>query len=104
MGLSIDDEGNVLLANWKNDKIHGKYFLFKPNIIGQSRMENEYEGICQYGSMENGHLQGDNYLFHRKGVIVKGSFDKDAINEQCYLYQSYNLSLNETEQNTDNRV
>lgn len=34
MGLSIDDEGNVLLANWKNDKIHGKYFLFKPNIIG----------------------------------------------------------------------
>lgn len=40
IGLTIDDEGNILLASWTQGKIEGKYFLFKSNIIGDSRMNN----------------------------------------------------------------
>jgi len=55
VGITIDDEGNVLIAKWKNNKINGKYFLFKPlGFNEQSRTRQS--GICQFGFMNNSML------------------------------------------------
>jgi hypothetical protein len=33
LGITVDDSGNFLVAEWHNNQIDGGYFLFKPNVI-----------------------------------------------------------------------
>jgi hypothetical protein len=90
--LTIDDEGNLLLAQWQNSKIEGKYFLFKPNAFDSSGYENQHTGMCQYGWMSNGILEGDNYLYDINGNIAKSKFSIDKILEKCYLFHKSKIA------------
>jgi len=72
--VTLDDEGNVLFAEWFNNKVNGKYFLFKSNLVEESNENFVCSGICQYGNMKDGNLEGENYIYNISGTIGKGTF------------------------------
>jgi len=73
LGMTVDDDGNILIAEWKNSKVTGSYFLFKPSA-NNNPSASRNAGVVQFGSMVNNMLEGDNYLFDVNGSIAKSSF------------------------------
>ncbi len=89
--ITYDDEGNVILAEWMNGKIQGDYFLYKPNTFEYSEYKGHHPGVCQYGSMSNGMLEGDNYLYDISGQMAKSIFMRDKIMEKSHIFSLVKL-------------
>jgi hypothetical protein len=54
LGVTVDDHGNVLIAEWSKGKVEGRYFLFNLNSSSfASTLDNIPIGVCQYGSMKS---------------------------------------------------
>jgi hypothetical protein len=79
--MTIDDVGHMLLAEWKSNKIEGMYFLFKSNIVEELDSTMACFGICQYGHIRSGLLEGDNYMYNISGSLMKGTFLRNKLVE-----------------------
>jgi hypothetical protein len=64
----------VVIGEWSNGKIEGSYCMFKPNIIGDGKADNQYEGLCQYGTMSSGFLTGENFIYKANGIVARSFF------------------------------
>lgn len=73
-GITVDDSGHLLIAEWRNNQIEGRYFLFKPNLIEETEKNSNYSAICQYGWMKGGNLSGENYIYNISGTLAKAFF------------------------------
>lgn len=76
------------MGQWKNNQIDGKYFLFKPNNFEQNNQNN---GLCQYGYMKNGQLDGDNYIYNSLGTLSKAEFTSNKQHGKGYIIHNNKL-------------
>lgn len=74
VGITVDDYGNFLVGEWRNNQIDGRYFLFKPSLGEEGDKNATYSAICMYGAMKSGNLFGDNYVYNINGSLAKASF------------------------------
>jgi hypothetical protein len=74
LGITVDDYGHLIIAEWRNNQIDGRYFLFKPNLIDEGDHNNIYSAVCQYGFMKAGNLEGENYVYNISGTLARGEF------------------------------
>lgn len=77
VGITITDEGEVLLAKQKHNVIDGQYFYAG-------------DGIKIYGTMKNGQYDGFN-LFHLKEFTAYCSFDNGSLQDMVVLFRNGRL-------------
>lgn len=71
----------MVIAKWKDGHIAGKYFIFNPDYLSTENKGNKLPAeVCFYGSMENGMLEGDNYIASLGGFRAKGVFRNGKLN------------------------
>jgi hypothetical protein len=90
LGLTIDSAGSIILAEWLNNKINGRYYIFTPSNSMMENKTNGSEGVCFYGHMKNNVLEGENYLLNINGVYAKGYFTQGKANGSFYLIYDKN--------------
>jgi hypothetical protein len=88
--VTVDDEGHLLLAEWKNSRVEGKYFLFKPEGAGE-REQVVPGGVCMYGEMRKGSLEGDNYVYSINGTLARCNFAGDRPCSDAFVVRDCRL-------------
>jgi len=63
-------------------------------LVEESNENFVCSGICQYGNMKDGNLEGENYIYNISGTIGKGTFFKNKLVGKCYLVHSNNSFIN----------
>ena len=58
--------------------------MYKPNLV-EGPQGKSSSGICQYGTMREGVLQGDNYIYSINGTVVKAEFCKNQCGYACLM-------------------
>lgn len=76
IGILLYDNGDLLIADFYDDKIKGHFFYF----------DSEIKGMCYFGAMElnSQKLDGACHIFARNGLSTQAIYESGSIKKKWY--------------------